>query len=1402
MVSWSRRKRDVPPPPPPPGGGGGGRCRWLSAITALSLVLSWPAPGSAAMAAAGLPVIAYTEAAELSVEGPVWALARADDGRMFAGASQLLAGENGRWQTIDVPGAYGFRGLAPGVLASGTLPPGGADGRMYVGAVDELGYVEPDATGALRFTSLKARLRAVRPAGPGEIWKVQATPSGIVFAGAQAVFRWDGQRFAVWELPARPRLLSFGVGDDLWFYQSGVGVLRLGGHGPEPVWREDALPGTPVLWLLAPAARQQGKTETEILLGTGNGVWRREAGGTWQNLPAVSAALRDRLPVSAVALDDDLVAVGDYAHGIVLFSPKADKVRPVIDRDAGLGDENVHTLRLDENGSLLAGLANGFARIAPPAAISFFDRRNGLDDIPLSVLLPQGDDVLAVTPRRVFQIAAATPENSRPATLVPLPAIASMIRDTARLPGQTFAGGFGGIWRLADGETTWHRERFVSTDVFCLAPSRRRDGWLFFAEGLAIKALEHSPRGWATRDLGHTIDDTPTSMVEDAEGDLWVATMARGVFRFRLQETPAPALRPPVLRLVARYRPGAGLPADAGRPLLTLAHGRVFAFTARGILGVRQPSGGFEPVPELENWQGIGAPSGADGEPVYWLAARRDIANAPPALLRIETGMTNGAFRVTPLALTELSVAGRPTTIGFAGGALWVGGTQGLLRLDPATLHRPSPPPPPRIWLRGVDVYSPDNDSAGATVRQPLPPPRLADGPGAARPAFPARAGTLGFDFAADAGGAEVFFQTRLSGAETGWTPPVRNPRRELSGLAPGTWTLSARAMDNLGRTSDPVDYTFIRLAPWYLGMPALATWACAAAGLVYVLVRLRLRRLRRANEQLNRIVEERTRELAMANTAKTEFLTTISHEIRNPLNGIVGLVSLLQETVPSGREHELARSLGSCVRSLTRVFEEVLGFSRLEHGQVGVQENDFTLAALLDEVVRVFSVTAGQRGNMLKLILPGEAHLRLHADDGKIKTIVNNFVANALKYAPGTAVEIEASLGPPEAGLRMLQIEVTDHGRGVAPEEQELIFRKFVRGSSARERHEDGAGLGLATCKALAGLMGGGVGIESERGKGATFYLQVPVVEAESPNEELPAVARASHPPLWPGSPAPVSGRRFAPSAGETPAPLQGPLRNSSSSFSISPQGGSGRALIVEDQEYNRIVMQRIAERIGYTTATAADAPAALARFAEGGFTVVFIDWDLPGMKGSDLARTLRARPRGDEPVILAVTAHDSDDIRQRCLAAGMDGFLLKPFDEELVNATLADARKRRAGAGGSNGLNFGIFGYVGRDDPRLTSEAVDDYLRLLDHELAGIARALAAHDTSAAARHAHRLRSHAGLLRARALNDAAGALERAASTRADSGQLEKLHGILLGRAATLREEIRLFKTSAGGCG
>ncbi|MDR1283441.1 MAG: response regulator [Opitutaceae bacterium] len=1357
------------------------RCcrRRLTAFAVLLPALLSPGPVTAAAvtAAEGLPVIAYTDVAELPAEGPVWALARAGDGRFFCGASQLLVGENGRWQRIDVPGTYGFRGLAPGVLADGAVPPGGAGGRMYVGAIDELGYVEPDAAGTLRFTSLKAALRAVRPAGPGEIWKAQATPHGIVFAGAQALFRWDGQRFAVWELPARPRLLPFGVGDEFWFYRSGAGIFRLGGHGPEAVWEEDALPGAPVLWLLALPAGEAG---ADFLLGTGNGVWRREAGGGWQSLPAVSAALRDRLPVGAVALDDGLVAVGDYARGIVLFSPGNDEVRSVVDRDTGLGDENVHTLRLDENGALLAGLANGFARISPPAAVSLFDRRNGLDDAPLSAFLPQGDGLLAVTPRRVFRLAAR-PETTppRPAAFVPLPAAASMIRDAARLPGQTFVAGFGGIWRLPDGGTTWLRERFVPGDVFCLTASRRRDGLLWFAEGLAIRALELSPRGWATRDPGQSVDDTPVSMIEDADGDLWVATVARGIFRFRVQETPASPPRPPRLHLAARYRPGAGLPADAGRPVLTLAHGRVFAFTARGILDVRPPFGGFGPAPELAGWQGVGIPSATGEGPVYWLATRRDIPDAPPALLRIETSVTDDALRVIPFPLAGLSAAGRPTAIGFAAGALWIGGAQGLLRVDPALLVPPASPP--RVWLRGADLYSNLNDKRGAPVRQ-----SLAVVGDAERPAIPARAGTLGFDFAADAGDADVFFQTRLSGAETGWTPPSRTPRRELSGLAPGVWTLSVRAVDNLGRTSKPVDYTFVRLAPWYLGQAALAAWAGVAAGIVWMLVRFRLRRLRRANEQLNRIVGERTRELAMANTAKTEFLNAISHEIRNPLNGIVGLVGLLQETVPSGREHELARSLGSCVRSLTRVFEEVLGFSRLEHGQVGVEENDFTLAALLDETAGLFSASAAERGNTLRTILPAEARrLPIRADEGKIRTIVNNFVANALRYAPGTAVEIAASLGPAENGSRMLQVEVTDHGKGVPPEEQELIFRKFVRGSSAREHHETGAGLGLAACKALAGLIGGGVGIESEPGKGATFYLQAPVT----------AVAGAH------GEPAPPAAAGGDPGRSEKP--------------DMESPAGTGRALIVEDQEYNRIVMQRIAERIGFTApATAADASSALARFAEGGFAVIFIDWDLPGMKGSDLARTLRARPRGDEPVILAVTAHDSDGIRQRCLAAGMDGFLLKPFDEELVKATLAEARRRRAGAplvaagkspaapAEAGGLNFGLFGYVGRDDPRLTAEAVDEYLRLLDHELEGIAGALAARDGKAAARHAHRLRSHAGLLRARALNEAAEALERAAASGTGFARLDALHRAVRERATALRDEIRRFRTSADGSG
>jgi len=1034
-------------------------------------------------------------------------------------------------------------------------------------------------------------------------------------------------------------------------------------------------------------------------------------------------------------------------------------VKGVLNRWNGLKDDAVHDIALNRRGDLLLGLARGYAVVQGLGKASVFDGRNGFEDGPALAVLQSHGAVFAVTPESVGKIEKVL--------FNPLPPIRTLIRDAAATDRDLFVCGFGGIWRLGDSGDAWETERIVEADVFCMAPADRNR--VYFMERNRIDELVRTERGWATHDLGQDVGDTPTGIVLSS-GEIWVSTATNGIWRFQTGNNPDR----PGLFLRARYREGRGLPPDAGRPVVHAAGNRVFAFTPAGVLGIQDENRGFEPVPRLVGWDAIAATRG--GGPVYWAAVRHGIPDAPAAVLRIEVA-ADGGVELSPVGVSGLDGVGRVTGIEAIGGTLWIGGTRGVLRVEPGGGNAIEAP---RVRLTSAFAYPQSNGKEDGS-------PRRLDLDAARPVALGVEIGKLHFDFAADSDNEEpVFFETALGNEGSTWSGPSREPPRDFSGLAAGEHTFRVRAIDRFGKAGPEAALAFSIAKPFWLTWPAFAGYGAALALAIAGGVRWRLRRLRRQNERLNRLVDERTRELAMSNTAKTEFLASISHEIRNPLNGIVGLVAMLKDFGLGKREKDLAQSISACAKTLARVFDEVLNFSKIEAGQLSVERRPFSLPALLDEVVALHRVTAMQRGCELRIsggatsvspvprqasgdtevAPPGNALVSdskaFVGDDSKIKTILGNFVSNAIKYAPGAPVEISTSVEAMDDGRSMLQIQVTDHGPGVPLEEQELIFRKFVRGSSAQTEREPGAGLGLATCRALAEIAGGGVGIEGTPGGGSIFYLRVPVTLAEAAEAPAPVEDR-EQPPSWLGS-------------------------------------ESGRALIVDDQHYNQIVATRIAERLGFAPVTAGDAGAALARFSEGSYAVVFLDWDLPGMKGTELARQLRERPNGADPIILATTAHDSDKIHRQCIAAGMDGFILKPFDEAAVAANLAEVRARRQGEGSRDELNLGLFRYVGRDDPERSAALLEEFLQTVGSELAALGEAVKGGDREAVARHAHRLRSYAGLIRTRELNDAAKAME-AAAPGAPREALEDHLRVVERCAGGVRERIEAFRaTTAAG--
>lgn len=603
-----------------------------------------------------------------------------------------------------------------------------------------------------------------------------------------------------------------------------------------------------------------------------------------------------------------------------------------------------------------------------------------------------------------------------------------------------------------------------------------------------------------------------------------------------------------------------------------------------------------------------------------------------------------------------------------------------------------------------------------------------------------------------------VRFQYRLKGVDPDWIDAGERRVASYASLPPGAYEFQVIACNADGVWNDTGASLRFEQRAYLYQHP----WFYAVLGVLGVIgalsfTRWRVTALRREKNRLEVAIAERTQELQVAKElaeastrAKSEFLQSISHEIRNPLNGVIGLAGMLREGVRDVRQDELLVSLRACSKSLARVFNEVLSFTRLEHGHVALRETPFALRDLVAETAALFRVAERDRSGGITVDIEPGVPDRLMGDEEKLHAILGNFLANAVRHAPGSPVEITVSADSINDYAANVTFAVTDRGPGIPYEEQELVFGKFVRGTAARSQRTPGTGLGLATCRALAELMGGHVGVDSEPGQGASFFL---TVRLNQDREQRAA-------PVTP--------------AASMPAAKQ-------------------RALVVEDQSYNQIVLRRMAERLGFETEVASDARTAFALLEMQAFTLILLDWELPDMTGEQLARAIRQRPdAAADAILLATTAHDSDDIRRRCLTAGFDDFMLKPLDAATIARAVADVRRRRraAAAGDRPGLDTRVFRLVGRTRPRGVPQAADEYVEILDQELAAIDAAGQRDDRDTVARTAHRLKTHAGLVHAVELREAAARVERSAREWS-AAELEAAVRELHEAAAGVRERL-----------
>lgn len=388
----------------------------------------------------------------------------------------------------------------------------------------------------------------------------------------------------------------------------------------------------------------------------------------------------------------------------------------------------------------------------------------------------------------------------------------------------------------------------------------------------------------------------------------------------------------------------------------------------------------------------------------------------------------------------------------------------------------------------------------------------------------------------------------------------------------------------------------------------------------------------------------QKARELAeSASRAKSEFLANISHEVRTPLNGILGLTQLMAGSQQSPDQAEYLRLVDSSAKSLLGLLNDVLDFSRIESGKLVFEQIPFELQAWVEETVAPHLITARDKG--LRLIVRIDDHLppRVVGDPGRLRQVVSNLLSNAVKFTERG--EIELAIQQVQAGGQTcrLRFEVADTGIGIPPEKHATIFEAFSQADSSTTRQYGGTGLGLAICDRLVRMMGGRIQVLSLPGKGSVFAFDA--LFGVGADESLPmAVGGATVQPVFQGL----------------------------------------HVLLAEDHAVNELLMRRVLAQLGCEVVVARNGREAVALWQAGGVDLVLMDVQMPEVSGLEAVRQIREREQEGALVhtpVVALTAHAMAGDRERCLAAGMDGYVSKPVSLPALVEAMAAALRQAPG-------------------------------------------------------------------------------------------------------------------------